>query len=60
MVRTVETPYEEILALLQGLEMNAVEPIEPMSKLAAGEGGSVDPRLAQRLAPAIGAAVGRG
>ena len=60
LVRTVETPYEEILAVLQGLELEAVEPIDPLAKLALAEGISIDPQLAQRLAPVIGATLGRG
>ena len=60
LVRTVETPFEDLVGVLQALEIENVESIDPLDHLGLAEGVTVDSQLAQRLAPAIGAAVGRG
>jgi hypothetical protein len=58
-VRSVEIPFEQLGPQLAALEAERVEPIDPVAALDAGEGGPVDRELAQRLAPALGAALGR-
>jgi len=58
-VRTVVTPFEEIARKLSGLGVGGVEQLDPQHEVGLGEGVSLDGETAQRLAPAIGAALGR-
>jgi Tfp pilus assembly PilM family ATPase len=58
-VRTAELPLDDIAHKLGTLGLTAVESIDPTPLLEPGEGQRPDPALLQRLAPAIGAAVGR-
>jgi len=58
-VRSVMTPFEEIARKLAGLGVTDVEPLDPHRGVDLGEGVSLDAATAQRLAPAIGAALGR-
>lgn len=60
LVRSVALPFEEIRHKLERLEIGSVESLDPTVKLDLSEGRSLDPELAQRLAPALGAALGRG
>ena len=60
LVRAVETTYETLQGVLEDLQLESVELIDPTAKLGVSDGGSIDPQHMQRLAPAIGAAVGRG
>jgi len=58
-VRTVLTPFDEIARKLGGLGVGAVEPLDPTREVGLEQGVSLDSATAQRLAPAIGAALGR-
>jgi len=60
LVRSTETPFETLAAQLQGLPVQRVEPIDLASAFRAATGGDVESGLAQRIAPAVGAAVGQG
>jgi Tfp pilus assembly PilM family ATPase len=59
LVRSVATPHEELVDILSEQDVGSVEPIDPVSALTLPAGMSIDRPLGQRLAPAIGAAVGR-
>jgi Tfp pilus assembly PilM family ATPase len=59
-VRSVSAPFDEIAGKLVGLGVGDVEPVDPQRGLELGEGVSLDAETAQRLAPALGAALGRG
>jgi Tfp pilus assembly PilM family ATPase len=59
-VRTVSTPFEEIAEKLAGLGVERVEPVNLTQTLDLSEGQRIDEKTAQNLAPAIGAALGRG
>ena len=59
LVRTVATSYEDLSEILSTMELGSVEPLDPTVRLTLGEDVTIDPVMAQRLAPAIGAAVGR-
>lgn len=58
-VRSVVTSFDEIAGKLVGLGVRDVAPLDPRQGLELGEGVSLDSGTAQRLAPAIGAALGR-
>lgn len=58
-VRSAETPVEELRPQLAAIEAPDVEPIDPVAAIEPPEGAAIEPELAQRLAPAIGAALGR-
>jgi hypothetical protein len=58
-VRTVVTPFDEIAGKLAGLGVQDVAALDPQHGVELGEGVSLDSETAQRLAPAIGAALGR-
>jgi len=58
-VRSVSAPFEEIAGKLAGLGVGAVEPLDPQRGMELGDGVSLDAETAQRLAPALGAALGR-
>ena len=59
LVRSVGTPFEEVAKKLAGLELKRVEPLDPTRGLEFGDGVRLDGETAQRIAPAIGAALGR-
>jgi hypothetical protein len=60
-VRSAETPIEELHEAVGALEAGRVEPIDPVAGFDSVEGvEAVDARTAQRLAPALGAVLGRG
>ena len=59
LVRTVATSYEELSEILTPMDLGSVESIDPTVRISMGEGISIEPASGQRLAPAIGAAVGR-
>jgi hypothetical protein len=59
-VRTTSTPFEEVERDLRSLGLEGVELIDLKGALDLAEGVRVDGEDAQRLAPAIGAAIGRG
>jgi len=58
LVRSLVGPYEEVAAKLRQLELPDVEPVRPADELDLGQ--RLDPALALRLGPALGAALGRG
>jgi len=58
-VRSVGIPFDEIAGKLAGLGVGGVEPLDPQKELELGDGVSLDAATAQRLAPALGAALGR-
>jgi Tfp pilus assembly PilM family ATPase len=58
-VRTAELPLDDIARKLGPLGLTGVESIDPSLLLEPGEGQRPDAALLQRLAPAIGAAMGR-
>jgi type IV pilus assembly protein PilM len=59
-VRSVGKPMEEMVHLLEPLSFQQVVPVDPTSVLTLAEGLRLDPEVAQRIAPAVGAAAGRG
>jgi len=59
-VRSVDEPIEEIGRHLTGLAAENVITIDPVAGLDTEESGSLAPDMAQRIAPALGAALGRG
>jgi len=58
-VRSLAAPGDEIAAKVRALGCERVEQVEPASTVELAEGVNLDPQLAQRIAGAIGAAVGR-
>jgi hypothetical protein len=58
-VRTTSTPFDEVERDLRSLGLEGVEPIDFRGSLDLAEGVQVDGDAGQRLAPAIGAAIGR-
>jgi len=58
--RTVHGAPGELAEALSAVEPQQVVPIDPLADLDMGDAPALDPALAQRLAPAIGAAIGRG
>ncbi len=60
LVRTVSKPLDELRGKLSSLGFARVEAVDPSSTLGLGEGLRLDPAMAQRIAPAVGAAAGRG
>lgn len=60
LVRSVGPTFEELSESLAGLGVPRVEAIDPLERLSLGEGLAVAPELVQRIAPAVGAVVGRG
>jgi len=59
LVRSVDSTREDLNEILSEMELDSVESIDPTSNLTLPDGVSIDDPLGQRLAPAIGAAVGR-
>ena len=60
LVRTVGIPIEEVSEKLAGLDLPDCEPVAPVQNLDLADQVKLDAETAQRLAPAIGAALGRG
>jgi hypothetical protein len=58
LVRSAETPFEELSGQLSGLDADRVELIDPVAAVET-ESGSIEPSAAQTIAPALGAAMGR-
>jgi hypothetical protein len=58
-VRTVGTPFDEIESDLRALGLEGVKLIDIAGSLEMGEGVRLDRDVAQWLAPAVGAALGR-
>jgi type IV pilus assembly protein PilM len=59
-VRSVAQPVEELEAKLNDLGIEHVETVDPATTLEFVEGLRLEPSVAQRIAPAVGAAAGRG
>lgn len=59
-VRSAAAPVEEIVEQLSTLGIPRVEPLDPLLGLRLAAGAQPDRPQAQRVAPAIGAAAGRG
>jgi type IV pilus assembly protein PilM len=59
-VRDVTAPPGARAGSLQALGLGTVVPVDPAAILATGGAARLDPLAAQRIAPAAGAAVGRG
>ncbi len=59
-VRSVAHSFEELDEQLGQLGIERVEPIDPTRALELVEGLKLDPAVGQRIAPAVGAAAGRG
>ena len=59
LVRSLGRPFDEVAERLRGLDVGKVEPLDPSSEYELQPGATFDPALAQSIAPAIGAAVGR-
>jgi hypothetical protein len=59
-VRTVSTPFEEIAEKLASLGVDQVESVKLNQAMELPEGVQIDEPTAQRIAPAVGAALGRG
>jgi hypothetical protein len=58
-VRSLEVPFEELGGQLTSLDAEHVKLINPVDAVDTEDGAKVEPVLAQRLAPALGAVVGR-
>ncbi len=58
-VRAAETPFDELAGQLASLDARHVELIDPLTAVAPSGTSALDPATAQRLAPALGAALGR-
>ena len=59
-VRTVAQPMNEVTAVLGRIGIDRVHPVDPAGALSIPEGTRLDPEVGQRIAPAVGAAAGRG
>jgi hypothetical protein len=59
-VRSIASPFEEIREKLADVGVKRVEAMNPAEAFTLDEGVELDGQAAQRLAPALGAAVGRG
>jgi hypothetical protein len=59
-VRSVGAPMDKITALLEQFSFGTVTPVDPTAVLSLPEGLRLDGEVAQRIAPAVGAAAGRG
>jgi len=58
-LRTVAQPFDELAGTLADLGVEQVEPVDPSGMLDLVEGLRLDAAVAQRIAPAVGAAAGR-
>jgi Tfp pilus assembly PilM family ATPase len=59
LLRSVAAPCEELAGRLTQLGVASVEPIDPTAVVSPGNGMLLDSAIAQRIAPALGAAAGR-
>ena len=59
LVRAAGGPFEDLAAKLHQLDLERVEPVA-VAESIDGRGSALAPELALRIAPAIGAALGRG
>ncbi len=59
-LRSVSHPLSEVAAVLERVGFGEVRPIDPAGALAMAAGLRLDGDVGQRLAPALGAAAGRG
>jgi hypothetical protein len=59
LVRTVRTPFEEVVAKLSRLDLARIESIAPTAGIEMPPGGRLEQGVGLRLAPALGAAVAR-
>jgi type IV pilus assembly protein PilM len=60
LVRSVAAPVENVMATVGELEVGEVRPVDPAQSLRVPEGFRLEPEVGQRIAPAVGAAAGRG
>ncbi|NIM00247.1 MAG: pilus assembly protein PilM [Acidobacteria bacterium] len=60
LLRSTSLPNEEVVRHLAGLECERIEPIRLEHNIELADGVQLDNDAAQRLAPAIGAAIARG
>jgi len=60
LVRSASSPTGELSERLRELGCDDVELVDPTSRFEPGEGVTIDDSTAQRIAPAIGAALARG
>jgi len=60
LVRTIGPPFDDVRERLKRLELPSVEAIDPLDMVEASEGTQIAPELRQRIAPAVGATLGRG
>jgi hypothetical protein len=58
-VRSLEVPFEELSGQLASLDPDHVELCDPVAAVQTEDGAKVESDVAQRLAPALGAVVGR-
>jgi hypothetical protein len=58
-VRSISAPFDEIAGRLTALGVTDVQPLDPQREVELDEGVSLDAAMAQQLAPALGAALGR-
>jgi hypothetical protein len=58
-VRTVSEPLARLTEILERSGFGRALPVDPAAALSLGEGLRLDPEMAQRIAPAVGAAAGR-
>jgi type IV pilus assembly protein PilM len=59
-VRSVGEPIDHMTRLLESLGFRHVVAVDPTTALSLADGLRLDPEVAQRIAPAVGAAAGRG
>jgi Tfp pilus assembly PilM family ATPase len=59
LVRSVTTPFDELRPDLEALRAERVELLDPAAAVETEDGTGFEPELAQRLAPALGAVLGR-
>jgi type IV pilus assembly protein PilM len=59
LVRSAGAPADQVVARLQGLGCERVEPVDVVRAVELGEGVRLDAEQGQRLAPALGAAAAR-
>ena len=59
-VRSIGKPVDEMIRVLEPFSFREVVPVDPTSVLSLAEGLRLDPEVAQRIAPAVGAVAGRG
>lgn len=60
LVRTVSAPFGPLAALLDRLGLGGARPLDPGAALSLAKGLRLETAVGQRIAPALGAAAGRG